>query len=137
MSSDIIQNLVSRFADHLQEYKSPSYNEAQVRHDFIDSFFEALGWDVFNKQGFSQTFRQVIDGNGGQGLGAWDWGGKDGDLGLGTRNQFSECHSPIPDPKPLIPVSNPPTPVFKAVYDCRIGKKWGRIWTMDIRKAEG
>jgi len=62
MSLDQIKALVSRFADHLSEYKSGAYNETQVRHDFIDPFFEALGWDMNNKQGFSQTFRQVIRG---------------------------------------------------------------------------
>ena len=35
-------------------------NESQVRRDFIDPFFEALGWDMQNKQGFSQTYRHVI-----------------------------------------------------------------------------
>jgi len=60
MALDTVQALVSRFSDHLQEYKSTSYNETQVRHDFIDPFFEALGWDMQNRQGFSQTFRQVI-----------------------------------------------------------------------------
>jgi predicted type IV restriction endonuclease len=60
MGIDTIKGLVNRFSDHLEEYKSPSYNETQVRRDFIDPFFEALGWDINNKQGFSQTFRQVI-----------------------------------------------------------------------------
>ena len=60
MSLKEISELVGRFKDNLDEYRSPAYNETQVRRDFIDPFFEALGWDVFNKQGFSQTFRQVI-----------------------------------------------------------------------------
>jgi len=60
MSRDTITALVSRFAEHLEEYRSPSYSEALLRQDFLNPFFEALGWDMQNKQGFSQTFRQVI-----------------------------------------------------------------------------
>ena len=60
MSVEVIKGLVERFAEHKGEYTSGAYNETLARRDFIDPFFEALGWDVLNKQGFSQTFRQVI-----------------------------------------------------------------------------
>ena len=60
MRLEAISELVGRFKDNLDEYRSVAYNETQVRRDFIDPFFEALGWDVFNKQGFSQAWRQVI-----------------------------------------------------------------------------
>ncbi len=41
-----ILDLVQRFQDNLQAYKSPKYNEARLRMEFLDPFFEALGWDI-------------------------------------------------------------------------------------------
>ena len=37
--------LVERFRRNLKDYQSGKYNETQVRLEFIDPFFEALGWD--------------------------------------------------------------------------------------------
>jgi type I restriction-modification system DNA methylase subunit len=45
-----IQKLVHYFADNIYQLKAPSFNEAQVRQQLIDPFFEALGWDVRNRQ---------------------------------------------------------------------------------------
>lgn len=53
-------NLVERFNDHLAEYKSGKYKETEVRRDFIDPMFEALGWDVANKAGYAEQYREVI-----------------------------------------------------------------------------
>ncbi len=41
-----IQRLVADFKAQEAAYLSPSYQESQVRQDFIDKFFTALGWDV-------------------------------------------------------------------------------------------
>ena len=49
-----IEELVERFRRNLDVYKKSAYNETQVRREFIDPFFEALGWDVSNKQGFAE-----------------------------------------------------------------------------------
>lgn len=38
--------LANQFKEHTQKYLSPDYQEAEVRKDFIDKFFIALGWDV-------------------------------------------------------------------------------------------
>lgn len=40
--------LVDDFKKNEQLYLSPSYQEADVRRDYIDKFFEALGWDVYH-----------------------------------------------------------------------------------------
>jgi len=40
-----VKELVERFRYNLDAYKKSTYNEAQVRREFIDPFFEALGWD--------------------------------------------------------------------------------------------
>ena len=55
-----IKELVDRFRYNLDVYKESSYNEAQVRIEFINPFFEALGWDVRNKQGFAEQYKEVI-----------------------------------------------------------------------------
>lgn len=55
-----IQELVTRFIEYRRAYKSSDYNETQTRRDFIDPFFKALGWDIDNEQGFSESDREVI-----------------------------------------------------------------------------
>jgi len=57
---ETIRQLVQQFAENRAEYRSPRYNEAQLRHEFLDKFFEALGWDVYNKHGYSLDTRDVI-----------------------------------------------------------------------------
>lgn len=56
----IIQQLVERFAEQLDSYKSGEYNETLTRRDFIDPFFKALGWDIDNSQGYAEAYREVI-----------------------------------------------------------------------------
>lgn len=53
-------DLVQRFKRNLDQYKRSSYNETQVRVDYIDPFFELLGWDVHNRQGFAEQYRDVV-----------------------------------------------------------------------------
>lgn len=55
-----IQELVIRFNEQFKAYKKSEYNETQTRRDFIDPFFKALGWDIDNEQGFSESYREVI-----------------------------------------------------------------------------
>ncbi|MBU1209616.1 MAG: N-6 DNA methylase [Proteobacteria bacterium] len=55
-----ISNLVDRFQNNLDAYRSPAYNETQLRIEFIDPFFEALGWDVANKSGYAEQYKDVI-----------------------------------------------------------------------------
>jgi adenine-specific DNA-methyltransferase len=55
-----IQNLISHFENGLDHYLSPSYQEAEVRKEFIDKFFTFLGWDVnhdFQKNPFEQEVK--------------------------------------------------------------------------------
>lgn len=56
----IIATLINRFEQNRESYKSQSYNETQVRREFLDPFFEALGWDVANKQGHAEAYKDVI-----------------------------------------------------------------------------
>ncbi|WP_175810888.1 Eco57I restriction-modification methylase domain-containing protein [Burkholderia cepacia] len=54
-----ILTLVEKFENNLDSYRG-SYNETQVRRDFIDPFFTALGWDMDNSLGYAQAYRDVI-----------------------------------------------------------------------------
>jgi hypothetical protein len=56
----VIGELVDKFAEHRETYRRAGYNETQLRQDFLDPFFEALGWDVNNRQGFAEAYRDVI-----------------------------------------------------------------------------
>ena len=55
-----IINLVARFEAQLDAYKSGQYNETQLRREFLDPFFKALGWDIDNVQGFAEAYKDVI-----------------------------------------------------------------------------
>jgi hypothetical protein len=55
-----ICGLIERFDRNLDTYRSGRYNEAQVRQEFINPFFNALGWDVYNKHGYAEAYKDVI-----------------------------------------------------------------------------
>jgi type I restriction-modification system DNA methylase subunit len=55
-----IIDLIERFDRNLESYKSGQYNEAQLRQDFLNPFFCALGWDMSNKAGYAEAYRDVI-----------------------------------------------------------------------------
>jgi predicted type IV restriction endonuclease len=46
-----LNRLVEQFGKHLAAYKGANYDEANVRKDFLDPFFRALGWDMDNRAG--------------------------------------------------------------------------------------
>ena len=55
-----VLELVDRFELHRESYVHPSYKETRVRVEFIDPFFEALGWDIHNKAGNAEAYKDVI-----------------------------------------------------------------------------
>ena len=55
-----IKELVEKFENNYKQFHASDYNETLTRQDFINPFFEYLGWDVSNKQGYSQVYREVI-----------------------------------------------------------------------------
>ncbi len=57
---DIVLELIERFDRNRSAYKSEQYNEARLRIEFLNPFFEALGWDVSNKQGYAEAYKDVI-----------------------------------------------------------------------------
>ena len=55
-----IIDLVERFDRNVDSYKREKYNEAQVHCEFIDPFLEELGWDIANKKGYAEAYKEVI-----------------------------------------------------------------------------
>jgi len=39
---------------------SPPYNETQLRREFVDPLFRALGWDVDYRSGYAEAYKDVI-----------------------------------------------------------------------------
>lgn len=56
----VVEELVERFREHGVAYRRPDYNETELRRDFLDPFFEALGWDVANRQSHAESYREVV-----------------------------------------------------------------------------
>jgi hypothetical protein len=57
----IISERVELFARNLDQYHQVEYKEAQLRREFLDPFFEALGWDVMNTQGWAEQYKEVVN----------------------------------------------------------------------------
>lgn len=59
MQNNRLIELVRAYAEHFAQYRRTDYNETEVRNDFINPFFEILGWDVLNKKKLPQHLREV------------------------------------------------------------------------------
>jgi type I restriction-modification system DNA methylase subunit len=57
--AEIIE-LVDKFKRNIEAYKNPSYKEEQLKQEFINPLFKALGWDVDNVSGAAPQYRDVI-----------------------------------------------------------------------------
>lgn len=55
-----ITELVETFDEHYETYHRTNYDEAKTHGTFIDEFFSALGWDIHNKEGVDESYRDVI-----------------------------------------------------------------------------
>src|SRR6266576_1151718 len=129
-----VLELVDLFERNREAYRSPQYNETQLRHQFLDPFFKALGWDVNNEQGYAEAYKDVIHEDAikvGEGTKAPDYCFRIG----GARKFFLEAK------KPSVDIKNDVSPAFQlrryawttklplsvlsdfeefAVYDCRV-----------------
>ncbi|MGH9634019.1 MAG: type I restriction endonuclease [Candidatus Angelobacter sp.] len=130
----LILDLVDRFERNREAYKSGAYNETQVRREFLDPFFKALGWDIDNEQGYAEAYKDVVHEDAikiGDGTRAPDYSFRIG----GTRKFFLEAK------RPSVDIKNDASPAFQlrryawttklplsiltdfeefAVYDCRV-----------------
>lgn len=55
-----IRDLVKKYEHNRCSYLSQTYNETQLRSDFLDPLFEALGWDINNQQSLPTHEREVL-----------------------------------------------------------------------------
>ena len=133
----VISDLVERFEQQGDAYKSGQYNEAQLRKEFIDPMFKALGWDMENVSGYAEAYKDVIHEDAikiGGATKAPDYCFRIG----GTRKFFLEAK------KPSVDIKTDAQPAYQlrryawsaklplsiltdfeefAVYDCRIEPK--------------
>jgi hypothetical protein len=131
---DGLIELIERFDRNLEAYRSGQYNETQVRREFIDPLFTLLGWDIDNKQGYAEAYKDVIHEDAikvGGATKAPDYCFRIG----GTRKFFLEAK------KPSVNLKDDTSPAFQlrryawsaklplsiltdfeetAVYDCRV-----------------
>ncbi len=49
-----IISLVQRFSDNELAYRETTYNKTMLKHDFVEPFFKALGWE------FQSDYRSII-----------------------------------------------------------------------------
>ena len=54
-----VSALVREFDEHRGEFLAHNYQESEVRTDFIDKFFTALGWDVAHREQTNPREREV------------------------------------------------------------------------------
>lgn len=54
-----VAELVRIYTDNYHQFQRATYNETQVRVDFVNRFFKLLGWDVDNERGLPQHLREV------------------------------------------------------------------------------
>lgn len=54
-----IEKLVEEFKENEHYYKSPSFDEENTKVNFINKFFIALGWDVYNDLGIAPQYKDV------------------------------------------------------------------------------
>lgn len=54
-----VSELVQTYGDNYPQFQRATYNETQVRVDFVNRFFKLLGWDVDNERGLPQHLREV------------------------------------------------------------------------------
>ena len=55
-----IEQLINKYKANRDYYLTAKYNEAQLRSDFLDPFFELLGWDIKNNSAKPTNEREVI-----------------------------------------------------------------------------
>jgi hypothetical protein len=94
----VVLGLIDRFALHRDSYKDPDYKEAQVRDEFLNPLFEQLGWDIHNKKGYAEAYKDVVHEDAikvGGSTKAPDYSFRVG----GTRKFFVEAKKPAEDLK--------------------------------------
>ena len=55
-----VLELVERYSRNRDVYTRGHYKEAELRTEFLDPFFESLGWDMANRQGYAEAYKDVV-----------------------------------------------------------------------------
>lgn len=55
-----INELVNRYQTNREDYRSGGYKELRLRKEFVDPFFEALSWDMSNRQNYAEAYKDVV-----------------------------------------------------------------------------
>lgn len=55
-----VLDLVEIFDRNADEYRSADFKEANLRIQFVNPLFTALGWDMDNTQGHAEAYKEVI-----------------------------------------------------------------------------
>lgn len=55
-----VKQLITKYTTNRDYYLTNRYNETMLRSDFLDPFFELLGWDIKNNTGKPTNEREVI-----------------------------------------------------------------------------
>lgn len=129
-----VTRLLERYNAQREAYESGQYKETEIRVEFIDPFFKALGWDVNNERGYAEAYKDVIHEEALKIGGATEAPDSCFRIG-GVRKFFVECK------KPSVNIKDAPHPAYQlrrygwsaklplsiltdfeefAVYDCRI-----------------
>lgn len=56
----IVRELVEKYRRNRDRYRSSGYNEETTRNEFINPFFEALGWDIQNRLGAAEQYKDCV-----------------------------------------------------------------------------
>ncbi len=54
-----VHDLVERYEYNRPVYHKGQKNETELRREFLDPFFRALGWDIDNNKGSSEAYKEV------------------------------------------------------------------------------
>jgi len=101
-----VLELIQRFDRNREAYRSPHYNETQLRREFLDPFFKALGWDIDNERGYAEAHKDVVHEDAikvGEATKAPDYSFRIGD----TRKFFVEAK------RPSVDIKNDTSPAFQ------------------------
>jgi predicted type IV restriction endonuclease len=55
-----IKQLIEKYQSDRDYYLTNKYNETLLRSDFLDPFFELLGWDIKNNEGNRPTKEKLF-----------------------------------------------------------------------------
>ena len=53
-------DLIDTFGRNLDSYLDPDYKETELRREFLDPLFTALGWDMDNAAGYAEAYKDVV-----------------------------------------------------------------------------